>query len=255
MRFAKTATIAAILGLTVTPAQAGPKGGATTHGPVSKTSSPKTSVTKAPKAPKVEHATIAKVAKTAKVTGAPQSSKATKAPKAGKTTTTTAASSTTASTTAPAATVVAPTTVDFTAGPVGEKLARNTALRTKVESRLTAAGYTGTVYQAAYGFKNQGQFIAATNVSRNLGVPFEQLKLQMTGLSVSPTGTVLRANRAPDGTITMVDPSKVTNAAPTSSLGQAIQTVKSGVNATAAAETATTQANTEIATTSTTASR
>ena len=254
MRFAKTATIAAILGLTVTPAQAGPKGGAATHVPVSKTSSPKTSATKAPKAPKVDHTTTTKVAKTAKVTGAPQSAKATKAPKAGKTATTPAASTTT-STTAPAATVVAPTTVDFTSGAVAEKLAKNSALRSKVESRLTAAGYTGSVYQAAYGFKNQGQFIAATNVSRNLGVPFEQLKLQMTGLSVSPTGTVLKANRAPDGTITMVDPSMVTNPAPTRSLGQAIQTVKADVNATAAADTATTQANTEIATTSTTASR
>ena len=240
MRFAKTATIAAILGLTVTPAQAGPKGAATPHVPASKTSSPKTSVTKAPKAPKVEHATSPKPPKT---------------PKAGKVATTTAASSTTTSTTAPGGTVVAPTAIDFTAGPVGAKLAKNTALRTKVESRLAAAGYSGTVYQAAYGFKNQGQFIAATNVSRNLGVPFDQLKLQMTGLSVSPTGTVLKANLAPDGTITMVDPSNVTNAAPTKSLGQAIQTVKTGVNATAAAETATTQANTEIATTSSTAAR
>jgi len=216
------------------------------------------SVTKAPKAPKVQKTTTTKVAKTSKVTGAPQSAKASKAPKAGKAATKTAASSTTSLTTSTAttpSTLVAPTTVDFTQGSVAEKLAKNSALRTKVETRLTAAGYTGSVYQAAYGFKNQGQFIAATNVSRNLGVPFEQLKLQMTGLSVSPTGTVLRANRAPDGTITMIDPSKVTNAAPTSSLGQAIQTVKSGVNATAAAETATTQANTEIATTSTTASR
>ena len=249
MRFAKTATIAAILGLTVTPAQAGPKVGAATHVPPSKTSSPTTSVTKAPKTPKVEHTTTTKVAKTAKVTGAAQSSKATKAPKAGKTATTTAASSTITSTTAPA------TTIDFTAGPVGEKLAKNSAMRTKVESRLTALGYTGSVYEAAYGFKNQGQFIAATNVSRNLGIPFDQLKLQMTGLSVKPDGTVLKANVGTDGKITLVDPDLVTNPAPTKSLGQAIQTVKSDVNATAAAETATTQANTEIATTSTTASR
>jgi hypothetical protein len=77
----------------------------------------------------------------------------------------------------------------------------------------------------------------------------------MTGLSVAPDGTVLKANLGPNGTITMVDPKNVTNPAPTKSLGQAIQTVKADVNATAAAQTATTQADTEIATTSTTASR
>ena len=35
--------------------------------------------------------------------------------------------------------------------------------------------------QAAPGFKNQGQFIAALHVSRNLNIPFAQLKAEMTG--------------------------------------------------------------------------
>ena len=132
-----------------------------------------------------------------------------------------------------------------------ERLAKNTNLKTKLESRLLAAGYEGTVYQAAYGFKDQGQFIAATNVSRNTGVSFEQLKLQMTGLSVDADGVVFKANVGADGTITLVDPADVTKAAPTRSLGQAIKAVNSTVDATAAAQTATTQADAEIAVTST----
>ena len=34
---------------------------------------------------------------------------------------------------------------------------------------------------AASGFKNQGQFIAALHASKNLGIPFSQLKSRMTG--------------------------------------------------------------------------
>jgi len=34
---------------------------------------------------------------------------------------------------------------------------------------------------AAQGFKNQGQFIAALHVSKNLSIPFDQLKTEMTG--------------------------------------------------------------------------
>jgi hypothetical protein len=145
--------------------------------------------------------------------------------------------------------------MNFTSGKVGEKLAKNSALRSKLESRLTALGYTGTAYQAAYGFKNLGQFVAATNVSQNLGISFEQLKIQMTGLSVNPDGTVLRASLGPDGNVTMVDSATVTTPAPTKSLGQAIQTVKSTVDATTAAQTATTQADADIQSTSPTSVR
>jgi len=136
--------------------------------------------------------------------------------------------------------------IDFTSGKVGSKLTKNTALRSKLETRLTALGYTGTAYQAAYGFKNLGQFVAATNVATNLGISFDKLKVQMTGFTVKPDGTLLRANVGTDGKITMVDPKLVTNPAPTKSLGQSIQTVKSTVDATAAAQTATTQADAEI---------
>jgi hypothetical protein len=139
--------------------------------------------------------------------------------------------------------------IDFTQGPVGEKLTRNGALRTKLETRLAAAGYEGTVYQAAYGFRNLGQFVAATNVSQNHQISFEQLKVQMTGLSVDADGMVLKANLGPDGTMTMVDPAEATSPAPTRSLGQSIKTINSTVDSTAAAQTATTQADAEIAAT------
>jgi DNA-binding transcriptional MocR family regulator len=139
-----------------------------------------------------------------------------------------------------------PSTIDFTSGPVGEKLTRNTKLRSKLETRLQAAGYEGTVYQAAYGFKNLGQFVAATNVSQHTGIPFDQLRIQMTGYSVDATGTVLRANVGPDGTVTLVAPADATSPAPTLSLGQSIQTLNPTVDATAEAQSATVQADAEI---------
>jgi hypothetical protein len=59
-----------------------------------------------------------------------------------------------------------------------ERIERNPALKARVETLLPA----GTNLQtAAGGFKNQGQFIAALHVSRNLNIPFNQLKTQMTG--------------------------------------------------------------------------
>jgi hypothetical protein len=149
------------------------------------------------------------------------------------------------------------TKVDFTATPVGQKLTKNTALNSKLTTRLQAEGYSGSVYQAAYGFKNLGQFVAATNVSKNLGIPFEQLKLQMTGTKVTADGTVMKAMIGPDGKITLVDPAKPTNAtlspAPTKSLGQSIHTLKSNVDSTAAAQIATKQADAELAGGTTTA--
>lgn len=38
-----------------------------------------------------------------------------------------------------------------------------------------------TVQQAAAGFKNWGQFVAALNVSKNLNIPFADLQSRMTG--------------------------------------------------------------------------
>jgi hypothetical protein len=51
----------------------------------------------------------------------------------------------------------------------------------KLSARLTGLLPPGmTLTQAAEGFKNQGQFIAALEVSKNLGIPFADLQDRMT---------------------------------------------------------------------------
>jgi len=63
-------------------------------------------------------------------------------------------------------------------GPVPTQVMRNPAL----VSRLTPLLPPGvTLAAAAAGFKNQGQFIAALHVSRNLDIPFAALKAEMVG--------------------------------------------------------------------------
>lgn len=75
--------------------------------------------------------------------------------------------------------------------PVQQKLQKNTNLASKLQGRLPA----GTdLMRAAYGFRNLGQFVAAVNVSNNLGIPFAQLKTKMVteGLSLGQSIQVLR---------------------------------------------------------------
>ncbi len=71
----------------------------------------------------------------------------------------------------------------------GDRIERNPALRTKVASLLPPGSNLRT---AASGFKNQGQFIAALHVSRNLGIPFNQLKAKMTGPHPLSLGNAIR---------------------------------------------------------------
>ena len=112
---------------------------------------------------------------------------------------------------------------------MGQKLEKNSALRSKIEAKLQAAGYTGSAYEAAYGFKNLGQFNAATNQVQNHGYSFELLKVLMTGTYVDPdTHAVYRANRLPDGTINLVSSELATNPASTLSLGQSKQSIAAG---------------------------
>ena len=49
-----------------------------------------------------------------------------------------------------------------------------------------------TLDQAAAGFRNQGQFIAALHASQNLGIPFTQLKSEMTGTDHDTLGKAIR---------------------------------------------------------------
>jgi hypothetical protein len=69
-------------------------------------------------------------------------------------------------------------------------LAHNTRLSDKLQSLLPA----GTnVQQAAQGFKNLGQFVAAVHVSHNLGIPFDQLKAKMIGPPTESLGKAIHA--------------------------------------------------------------
>jgi hypothetical protein len=61
-------------------------------------------------------------------------------------------------------------------------------LNTDQETRLLAQLPAGmTVQDAAAGFKNWGQFVAATNASINHSIPFDQLKTAMTGIAPGAT--------------------------------------------------------------------
>jgi hypothetical protein len=70
----------------------------------------------------------------------------------------------------------------------GDLLTQNTNL----SSRLTTLLPEGTnLQEAAQGFKNLGQFVAAVHVSKNLGVPFEDLKVKLTGLDSEKLGKAI----------------------------------------------------------------
>ena len=62
-----------------------------------------------------------------------------------------------------------------------DKLASGIAADSRLATRLTDLLPPGTTLaDAATGFKNQGQFIAALQASKNLGIPFADLKDRMT---------------------------------------------------------------------------
>jgi hypothetical protein len=70
----------------------------------------------------------------------------------------------------------------------GDLLAQNTKLSSRLETMLPE----GTnVQDAAGGFKNLGQFVAAVHVSKNLGIPFEDLKARMTGPDAEKLGEAI----------------------------------------------------------------
>ena len=171
-------------------------------------------------------ATIAKTDKAVKAQGAQAKAEEKTSKKAN------SLSSTSTSTDASPTTTTSGTStrlVDFTATDVGQKLQKNSALRSKIEAKLQAAGYTGTAYEAAYGFKNLGQLNAATNMVQNQGYSFELIKVLMTGNYVDPdTHQVYRARQAADGSMQLVNPDLATSPASTLSLGQAKQAITGG---------------------------
>ncbi|HSB76645.1 MAG TPA: hypothetical protein VLC12_13400 [Terriglobales bacterium] len=65
-----------------------------------------------------------------------------------------------------------------------QQLTRNTALAGKIQS-LTGEPAT----QACSGFKNLGQCVAAAHVSKNLGITFDCMKADMTGVAAPASAT------------------------------------------------------------------
>jgi hypothetical protein len=59
---------------------------------------------------------------------------------------------------------------------VNDRLSRNTKLSGRLQTLLPGQD----LEIASSGFKNLGQFVAAVHVSKNLDIPFEDLKYQMT---------------------------------------------------------------------------
>ncbi len=85
-----------------------------------------------------------------------------------------------------------------TAGPkasamdVGARVASNPALSARLGPLLPAGMNLQT---AAEGFRNQGQFVAALHVSKNLNIPFADLKTAMTGASPLSLGKAIQQLR------------------------------------------------------------
>ena len=65
-----------------------------------------------------------------------------------------------------------------------DRIQNDAAFRSKIQSLLPPGTDLKT---AESGFKNYGQFIAALHISKNLNIPFDQLKAKMTGATTSST--------------------------------------------------------------------
>jgi hypothetical protein len=75
---------------------------------------------------------------------------------------------------------------------IGTQLANNAALPARIQPLLPAGS---TIATASAGFGNQGQFIAALHVAQNLGIPFDQLKADLTQPHPDSLGQAVHALR------------------------------------------------------------
>jgi len=79
--------------------------------------------------------------------------------------------------------------------PVQQKLQKNTNLADKLRTRLPA---NTDLMAAAKGFKNLGQFVAAVNVSNNLGLNFTDLKTHMVDDGMSLGQAIQKEKKTAD---------------------------------------------------------
>lgn len=133
------------------------------------------------------------------------------------------------------------TTTTVASNPLADKIASHPNLAAKIQGKLPAGT---TLAQASTGFKNQGQFIAAVNVSNNLGIDFTKLQAAMTGQTTKVDPVTHEIISTPTGVAPL-------------SLGQSIQKLRPGVDADAATVKATDQTSVMLQTTtaSTTSSK
>ena len=123
---------------------------------------------------------------------------------------------------------------------MAQKLSTKSNILKKVQTTLGTVDLNG----ATAGFKTFGQFVAAINVSNNHDIAFADLKAAMTGMDMKGQPVLARGT---------TDATSGTTAVTTMSLGQAIQSLKpGGVDAETVAQTALTQANQEIDSSTTT---
>lgn len=104
-------------------------------------------------------------------------------------------------TTTKSPTTTTSTGTETTLTPVQQKLQKNTNLADKLQSRLPE----GTdLMKAAADFKNLGQFVAAVNVSNNLGLSFTDLKTRMVddGMSLGQAIQDLKKTANVDAEVT-----------------------------------------------------
>lgn len=113
--------------------------------------------------------------------------------------------STTGTTTSRTTNTTASTTTHTTVTTTTPTSVKNPALEQRLQALLPGTN----VSDAAKGFKNWGQFVAAVHVSHNLNIPFADLKTKMTGPQPMSLGQAIQALK-PAGTTTTTTTTKTT---------------------------------------------
>ena len=75
---------------------------------------------------------------------------------------------------------------------ISERFQNDSTFATKIKNLLGPNTTDAQLQAAMMGFKNGGQFTAAMHVSKNLGIPFDELKAKMTGLSTNQAGQTVK---------------------------------------------------------------
>ena len=71
---------------------------------------------------------------------------------------------------------------------LSDRFQNDSAFATKIKNLLGPTTTDAQLQAAMMGFRNGGQFTAAMHVAKNLGIPFDELKAKMTGVSTNQAG-------------------------------------------------------------------